>query len=100
ARRFSLVNSELRGSIDRVIRWISIALVPVAAVVLNGQVQAAGGWSAVLAPGAWRDAAISSIASVIAMVPAGLVFITSVALAVGAVRLSRGGVLVSELAAV
>jgi len=100
ARRFSLVNSELRRSIDRVIRWISIALIPVAAVVLNGQVQAAGGWSAVLAPGAWRDAAISSIASVIAMVPAGLVFITSVALAVGAVRLSRSGVLVSELAAV
>jgi cation-transporting ATPase E len=100
ARQFSLVQSELRQSIARVIRWITIGLVPVGAIVVNGQMQAAGGWSAALSDGAWREAAVASVASIIAMVPAGLVFMTSVALAVGAVKLARERVLVHELAAV
>jgi len=100
ARQFSLVNSELRTSIERIILWLSLALVPISAIVVNGQVQAAGGWSVVFSTNAWREAAITSVASIIAMVPAGLVFMTSVALAVGAVRLARSRVLVRELAAV
>ena len=100
ARQFSLVNSELRRSIGRIIRWLSIALVPIGAVVVNGQMQAVGGWSTALSTGAWRGAAVASVASIIAMVPAGLVFMTSIALAVGAVQLARGRVLVRELAAV
>ncbi|MFJ6002845.1 HAD-IC family P-type ATPase [Arthrobacter sp. NPDC092385] len=100
ARQFSLVDSELRRSIGRVIRWISIGLVPIAAIVLNGQLQAVGGWSAALSSGAWREATVAAVASIIAMVPAGLVFMTSVALAVGAARLARRRVLLHELAAV
>lgn len=100
ARAFSLVDSELDRSLRLVIRWISIGLVPVGAIVVNGQMQAAGGWSAALSSGAWRDAAIASIASIIAMVPAGLVFMTSVALAVAAVKLAGRRVLIHQLAAV
>jgi cation-transporting ATPase E len=100
ARQFALVNSELRDSIARVIRWISIALVPVGAIVVNGQMQAVGGWATAISRGTWRDAAVASVGSLIAMVPQGLVFMTSVALAVGAVRLARKRVLVHELAAV
>lgn len=100
ARQFALVNSELRRSIGQVIRWLSLLLIPISVVVVNGQMQAAGGWAAALSGTGWRDVAVASTASVIAMVPAGLVFISSVALAVGAVRLARHGVLVRELAAV
>ncbi|MBG6225982.1 cation-transporting ATPase E [Arthrobacter sp. CAN_A2] len=100
ARQFSLVGSELRRSIGRVIHWISLALVPLSVIVVNGQMQAAGGWSAALSSGAWRDATITAVASINAMVPAGLVFMTSVALAVGAGRLARRRVLIHELAAV
>jgi cation-transporting ATPase E len=100
ARQFSLVNSELRNSIGRIIRWLSFGLVPIGAIIVNGQMQAAGGWTAALSTGAWRDAAVASVASIIAMVPAGLVFMTSVALAVGAVRLAGRRVLIRELAAV
>jgi len=100
ARRFSLVSSELRTSIGRIIRWLSLALIPIMVIVVNGQAQAAGGWAVVFSTGAWREAGITSVASIIAMVPAGLVFMTSVALAVGAVRLARSRVLVRELAAV
>jgi len=100
ARQFSLVNSELRRSISRIIRWLSLGLVPVGLIVVNGQMQALGGWTAALSSGTWRDAAITSVASIIATVPAGLVFMTSVALALGAVRLAGSRVLVRELAAV
>ena len=100
ARRFSVVRSELRTTVARIIRWLSLALLPIGAVVVNGQMQAFGGWPAALADGAWRTAAVASVASIIAMVPAGLVLMTSVALAVGAVRLARGRVLIRELGAV
>lgn len=100
ARQFSLVNSELRTAIGRIIRWLSLGLLPIGLVVVNGQLQAAGGWSVAISTGGWREAAITSTASIIATVPAGLVFMTSVALAVGAVRLAGGRVLVRELAAV
>lgn len=100
AREFSLVRSELRESVARIIRWISIGLLPVGAIVVNGQMQAAGGWAAALSSGAWRDAAVAAVASIIAMVPQGLVFMTSLALTIGAVTLARRRVLVHELAAV
>ncbi|RFA07631.1 hypothetical protein B7R21_15765 [Subtercola boreus] len=62
--------------------------------------QAAGGWAAALSSGAWRDAAVAAVASIIAMVLQGLVFMTSLALTIGAVRLARRRVLVQELSAV
>ncbi len=100
AKQFSLVNSELRSALSRIIRWISWGLIPVGALVVNGQMQAAGGWEVAINSGGWRDAAVASVASIISMVPQGLVFMTSVALAVGAVKLANHQVLVQELAAV
>ncbi|MGK2937100.1 MAG: HAD-IC family P-type ATPase, partial [Solirubrobacteraceae bacterium] len=100
AKQFSLVNSELRSSIARVIRWISWLLIPLGAIVVNGQMQAVGGWAFAIESGRWREAAVATVAALVGMVPQGLVFMTSVALTVGAVRLGRRGVLVQELAAV
>jgi len=99
ARQFALVDSELRRTVARIVRWLSIGLIPVGAIVVNGQMRAAGGWSVALASGAWREAAITSVASLIAMIPAGLVFMTSVGLTLGAVRLAGQQVLVREIAA-
>jgi len=100
AKQFSLVRSELRSGIAKIIKWITVLLLPVGAIVVNGQMQAVGGWEVAIATGAWREATVASAASLIAMIPQGLVFMTSVALAVGAVKLARHEVLVQELAAV
>jgi cation-transporting ATPase E len=100
AKQFSLVRSELRSGIAKIIKWITVLLLPVGAIVVNGQMQAVGGWEVAIATGAWREATVASAASLIAMIPQGLVFMTSVALAVGAVKLARNEVLVQELAAV
>ena len=100
ARRFSLVNSELRNSLARIVKWISWALVPMMAIAINGQVQAVGGWGFAISSGRWLEALVASIASIVGMVPQGLVLITSIAFAVAALKLSRRKVLVQELPAV
>ncbi|NQX13290.1 HAD-IC family P-type ATPase [Microbacteriaceae bacterium VKM Ac-2855] len=100
AKRFSLVASELRSSIDRVLRWVTWLVGPTALIVLNAQMVAQGGWAEAIESGAWRDAAVATIAAIVAMVPLGLVLMTSITFAVGAVKLSREQVLVQELPAV
>jgi cation-transporting P-type ATPase E len=99
ARRFSLVNSDLRNSLARVIRWVSWALIPLILIAVNGQVNALGGWGE-LAGDEWRTVVVRSVSSIVAMVPQGLVLITSIAFALAAVKLARRRVLVQELYAV
>ncbi|MDQ0028680.1 HAD-IC family P-type ATPase [Arthrobacter bambusae] len=100
AKRFSVVRSEIRESLDTILRWITWLLVPAMVLVVNGQMQASGGWEESIATGRWRAGAVGAVASVIAMIPLGLVLLTSVAFAVGGIRLARAKVLIQELAAV
>lgn len=100
AKRFSLVNSEIRDGLNRVLRIIALALLPVMLIVVNGQMQAFGGWQTAIESGQWRDAAVGAVAAAIAMVPLGLLLMTSVAFAAGALQLGRQKVLVQELHAV
>ena len=100
AKQFSTVSSELRSAISRVVKWISWALLPIMVLSINGQMIAAGGWSSAVASGAWVAATVSTIASVISMVPQGFVLMTSLAFAIAAATLARKNVLVQELPAV
>ncbi|MET3812638.1 hypothetical protein [Arthrobacter sp. UYEF3] len=68
ARRFSLVNTEIRNSLNRVLRWIAWAILPVAVLEVNGDLQARGGWHHAITTGTWTAALVGVIASVIAMV--------------------------------
>lgn len=100
AKRFSLVTSELRTSIDRVLRWVGWGIGPIGLLVLNAQMMVAGGWVRASQNGAWVQAVVNTIASLTAMIPLGLVLMTSIAFAVGAAKLAARQVLVNELAAV
>lgn len=100
ARRFSLVKSELRAALNRIILWLSIGLAPLVAIVVNGQVGAVGGWQNLADREAAVEVIVSSTASIVSMIPQGLVLITSLAFALAAIRLSRMNVLVQELPAV
>ena len=91
ARRFTLVRSELRGGVDRILRWVTIAIVPTGALLFASQLRHHS---------STRDAIRGAVAGTVAMVPEGLVLLMSVAFAVAAVRLARRRVLVQELAAV
>lgn len=100
AKRFSLVSSELRSSVNRVLKWVSWVIGPVGLLVLNAQIIVTGGYATVFSSGAWVQAVVNTIASLTAMIPLGLVLMTSIAFAVGASRLARRQVLVNELPAV
>ncbi len=80
AKRFSLVGSELRDSINRVLGWVGWAIGPVGLLVLNAQMQVLGGWRQACRTGAWVDAPTATIASVTAMIPHGLALIEIVRL--------------------
>ena len=100
ARRYSLVVSELQAGTNRVLHWISWAIVPVALVLMWSQLRLSGGISEAWSSGAWRHAVVAGIAGVVSMVPQGLVLLTSVNFATASLALARRNVLVQELPAV
>ena len=92
ASKFSLTRSELRDSIQRFIRYVSYALVPVAVFLFVSQYKANDGDI--------RAAIAGTVPGVITMVPEGLVLLTSVAMAVSVITLARKRVLVQDMPAV
>ncbi len=100
AKQFSLVASELRSSLNRLLGWVAWIIGPVSLLVLNAQMVAQGGWAEAIEDGTWDDAIVATVAAIVAMIPLGLVLMTSIAFAVGAVRLASRKVLVQELPAV
>ena len=66
AKRFSLVSSELRSSINLVLRVVGWAIGPMALLVLNAQMMVFGGWVAAWESGDWVQAAVNTIAAVTA----------------------------------
>ncbi|WP_421083893.1 HAD-IC family P-type ATPase [Rothia nasimurium] len=100
ARQFTTIHSELRAGMERVVKWITWALIPIIAIVLNGQMQAAGGWSVAIESGAWRGALITAVSSVASMIPQGLALMTTISFAVASVKLARSEVLIQEQPAV
>lgn len=100
AKRFSMIRSELQGSVNRVLKWVAWGIGPIGLLVFNAQIQVAGGYEVAFSTDAWVQAVVHAIASLTAMIPLGLVLMTSIAFAVGAAKLARRKVLVNELPAV
>ena len=92
ARRFSLIRSELQQGTNWILRAVTWVMVP-------GRC-ASGRQPAVPERRFARRCLRGSVAGVGAMVPEGLVLLTSIAFAAGAMRLARRRVLVQELAAI
>ncbi|HET9729359.1 MAG TPA: HAD-IC family P-type ATPase, partial [Acidimicrobiia bacterium] len=91
ARRFALVRSELMDGINTILRYVQWALLPTAALVAISQFHLRHDF---------HHAVAGMVAGVVAMIPEGLVLLTSIAFAVAAVTLARRRVLVQELPAV
>ncbi|HPS80926.1 MAG TPA: HAD-IC family P-type ATPase [Candidatus Limiplasma sp.] len=89
ARRVRRPRSELMASLNRLIRGVSVLIVPVGVALYLRQT---------LGLGLTVEAAVTkTVAATLGMIPEGLILLTSVALAVGVVRLGRQGALVNEL---
>ncbi|MBB4932075.1 cation-transporting ATPase E [Lipingzhangella halophila] len=106
ASRFSLVHSELRTAIDRILTFITWALFPIGALLIVSQL-VFGGHVTVEEPlasghmsGPLADALRGTVAALVSMIPEGLILLISIAFAVGVVRLGRRQCLVQELPAI
>lgn len=91
ARAFQLVNSELRAGIDRILQLVTWAILPISALLISSQLYSHDSIS---------EAVRGVVAGVGAMIPEGLVLLTSMAFAASVIRLARQRVLVQELSAV
>lgn len=89
AKQFKRYKTELQRNLDTILKFISIIIVPLGIILFAKQYWISGS--------TYEQAALDTVAAVLGMIPEGLVLLTSVALALGAVRLARRSTLVREL---
>lgn len=92
ANKFTLTDSQLFRGINKILTYISWILIPVGALAIYTQLFVAGD--------DFNDALLGMVATLVPMVPEGLVLMTTIAFALGVVRLGRHRVLVNELPAI
>ena len=91
ARRFTLVDSELRSGVNSILRWLTVIIPPAAGLLLL---------RLLVTEDLWEEALRGTVAAAVAMVPDGLVLLTSLSFIVGVVALARRKALARELASV
>ena len=92
ASKFTLVKSELRTGINKILQFITYLLVPAGLLIIYTQL--------FTTDAGWRDSMLRMVGALVPMVPEGLVLLTSMAFAVGVIRLGRQHCLVQELPAI
>ncbi|MDO5030534.1 MAG: HAD-IC family P-type ATPase [Corynebacterium sp.] len=92
ANKFTLTDSQLFRGINKILSYITWILIPVGALAIYTQLFVAGD--------DLNDALLAMVATLVPMVPEGLVLMTTIAFALGVVRLGRHNVLVNELPAI
>jgi cation-transporting ATPase E len=78
ARRFRLVDSELRSGVDTILRWLIVIIPPSVGLLLL---------RLLATEDLWEEALRGTVASAVAMVPDGLVLLTSLSFITGVVTL-------------
>ena len=91
ARRFTLVDSELRSGVDVILWWLTLIIPPAAGLLLL---------RLLVTEDRWEEALRGTVAAAVAMVPDGLVLLTSLSFIVGVVALARRRALARELASI
>ena len=89
AKEFKRHNSELRNSLNEILKVISIIIVPLGAMLFYKQYYIVGD--------TLKDSVVNMVAAVLGMIPEGLVLLTSVALTLGSMVLATKKTLVQEL---
>ncbi|ARP71600.1 magnesium-transporting ATPase [Streptomyces pluripotens] len=92
ASRFTLVHSELRTGISTILKYVTWMMVPAAIGLIITQL--------VVKNNEFKGSVARTVGGIVPMVPEGLVLLTSVAFAIGVIRLGRKQCLVQELPAI
>lgn len=89
AKQHKAVNSEIMTSVNGIIKYVSIVIFPLGALLFARQ------FLGQHIP--WDAATLSTVSALVGMIPEGLILLTSTVLAVAVIRLSRRQVLVQQL---
>ncbi len=89
AKKINKVKSEMMDSLNKIIKVISILIIPIGIILFLNQLK--------LDNNVWQLAIVNTVAALIGMIPEGLVLLTSTVLAVSVIRLSKSKVLVQDL---
>ncbi|WP_267246464.1 HAD-IC family P-type ATPase [Streptomyces sp. PR69] len=92
ASRFTLVHSELRSGISTILKYVTWMMIPTALGLIISQL--------IVKEHAFDDSVARTVGGIVPMIPEGLVLLTSVAFAIGVIRLGRQQCLVQELPAI
>ncbi|MBT2525401.1 cation-translocating P-type ATPase [Streptomyces sp. ISL-99] len=92
ASRFTLVHSELRSGINQILKFVTWLMVPTSIGLIISQL--------VVKENELKNSIARTVGGIVPMIPEGLVLLTSVAFAVGVIRLGRKQCLVQELPAI
>ncbi|MFD4141852.1 HAD-IC family P-type ATPase [Streptomyces sp. NPDC058572] len=92
ASRFTLVASELRSGISTILKYVTWMMIPTATGLVISQL--------VVKETNVKDSVARTVGGIVPMIPEGLVLLTSVAFAIGVIRLGRQQCLVQELPAI
>ena len=92
ASKFTLVKSELRSGISKILQFITYLLWPTGLLVIYTQL--------FTTHVGWQESVLRMVGALVPMVPEGLVLMTSIAFAVGVIRLGHRQCLVQELPAI
>ncbi|MEU6374533.1 cation-translocating P-type ATPase [Streptomyces sp. NPDC046909] len=92
ASRFTLVHSELRSGISTILKYVTWMMIPAATGLVITQL--------VVKSNDLKESIARTVGGIVPMVPEGLVLLTSVAFAIGVIRLGRKQCLVQELPAI
>ncbi|MFH8490725.1 cation-translocating P-type ATPase [Streptomyces longisporoflavus] len=92
ASRFTLVHSELRNGISTILKYVTWLMVPTSIGLVISQL--------VVKDDDFKESIAYTVGGIVPMIPEGLVLLTSVAFAIGVIRLGRQQCLVQELPAI
>lgn len=85
-------SSEMQNTIKKIIKVISISIIPIGLLLFYSQYQANDG--------NYSEAVISTVSGIIGMIPEGLVLLTSISFILGIARLAKKRALVQEMEAI
>ncbi len=91
AKQFAAARSQLRAGIDTILRWLTV-IIPIASIFLFVNL--------LDTEDDWQDALLGTVAAAVAMVPDGLVLLTSLSFMAGIVALARRNALAKQLSTV
>ena len=88
AKYVKKINSEIMNSLNKIIKILTFAIIPIGTLLFVNQLNIDGG--------SFKSAVVQTVAAVIGMIPEGLVLLTSTVLAVSVITLTEGRMEVND----